>query len=122
MSHHPFVHIELSANDRESAGEFYSKVFGWKIHQIPEMNYATFTTGEGDSVGGGLNPVGEQTSAGTVTVYINTDDIIATMATIEANGGKILYPKTEIPTVGWFALFSDPTGNQMALLQPLMEK
>lgn len=121
MKNHQIVHIELSAHDRKAAGQFYSQVFGWEILQIPEMDYATFMTGQEGAVGGGFSPVSESTPAGTVTVYISTDDILATLATIEAHGGKTLFPKTEIPTVGWFALFSDPTGNKIALLQPLME-
>lgn len=119
MSNHPIIHIELSANDRETAGQFYNKVFGWEVVQIPEMSYATFSTGGEGEVGGGFAPIDENTPAGTITVYISTADILASMASIEANGGKILYPKTEIPTVGWFALFSDPSGNKLALLQPL---
>ncbi len=51
MSKHPIVHVEFSANDRETAGDFYSKLFDWKVQQMPEMNYASFDTGEG--VGGG---------------------------------------------------------------------
>jgi predicted enzyme related to lactoylglutathione lyase len=50
MSKHPIVHVEFSAHDREAAGDFYSKLFDWKVQQMPEMNYATFDTGEG--VGG----------------------------------------------------------------------
>jgi uncharacterized protein len=33
----------------------------------------------------------------------------------ESLGGKILMPKTEIPHVGWWAAFADPTGNRIAL-------
>lgn len=123
MSNHPIVHIELSARDREAAGKFYSTVFGWKVEQIPEMDYATFATGESkDLVGGGFNPITPENPAGTVLVYINADDIDATLAAITANGGKILAPQQEIPTVGWFALFADPTGNKMALFKALRER
>ena len=118
MSSHPIIHVEFSANDREAAGEFYAKLFGWKIQQLPEMNYATFDSG---SVGGGLNPVQEDYPAGTVMVYVQTDDVNATLAQVEALGGKTIVPKSEIPGVGWFAIFSDPTGNQVALLHPLSE-
>lgn len=121
MSNHPIIHIELSAVDRHKAGEFYENVFGWKVQDIPEMSYATFSTGDEGEVGGGFAPIDENTPAGTVTIYISTPDIIASMAAVEVHGGKILIPKTEIPTVGWFALFSDPTGNKLAILQPLME-
>jgi len=48
-------------------------------------------------------------------VYLATDDIDATLATVEAHGGKTVLPKTEIPHVGWWAVFTDPTGNHLAL-------
>ena len=113
MSQHPIVHIEFSAQDREAAAQFYSEVFGWQIQQIPEMNYATFEAKGGP--GGGFNPVSEKNPAGTVLVHIASDDIEASLAKIESLGGTILVPKTEIPQVGWFAIFVDPTGNQVAL-------
>lgn len=113
MSQHPIVHIEISAHDREAAAQFYSQVFGWKVNQIPEMNYATFEAEGGP--GGGFNPVSPENPAGTVTVYISTDDIQATLADIVKAGGKVILPKTEIPNVGWFAFFEDPTGNRLAL-------
>jgi predicted enzyme related to lactoylglutathione lyase len=50
-----------------------------------------------------------------VLLYISTDDIDATLAKIEAHGGKTVVPKTEIPQVGWFGIFTDPTGNRVAL-------
>jgi len=113
---HPIIHIEFSAKDHKEAAKFYSGVFGWETKEYPEMNYVTFETGEG--VGGGLNPVSERYPAGTVTVYIQTDDIEATLAKIEQLGGKMVAPKYEIPGVGWIAMFEDPTGNQVALLKP----
>jgi predicted enzyme related to lactoylglutathione lyase len=30
-------------------------------------------------------------------------------------GGVVVQPKMEIPGVGWFGMFKDPTGNTMAL-------
>ena len=43
-------------------------------------------------------------------VYLPTDDIDATLAIIEARGGKTVHPETEIPHVGWWAVFTDPGG------------
>jgi predicted enzyme related to lactoylglutathione lyase len=120
MSDRSIVHIELSANNREKAAEFYSKLFGWEVQQIPEMNYATFST-TGD-LGGGFNPVSEDNPAGTVIAYVNSEDIEADLTKIESLGGKRLVPKTEIPTVGWFAMFADPTGNKVGLLTALEEE
>jgi len=120
MSDHPIVHIEISADDHKAAGKFYNDVFGWKVTDMPEMNYTLFEHAEGQ--GGGFNPVSDQSPAGTVTVYIQADDIEATLEKIEANGGKVLMPKSEIPNTGWFALFSDTTGNTMALYKSLSKE
>ncbi|HEX4202864.1 MAG TPA: WYL domain-containing protein [Ktedonobacteraceae bacterium] len=48
-------------------------------------------------------------------VYLTTDDIDATLAAIEAHGGKTVVSKTEIPHVGWWAIFTDPAGNHIGL-------
>ena len=120
MSEHHIVHVEFSAQDREAAGKFYSDLFGWKIQQYPEMNYATFDTGE--KAGGGFNPVSETNPAGSVLVHVSTDDIDATLAKAEALGAKIVLTKTEIPDTGWFGIFSDPTSNMVALYTPLQKE
>jgi predicted enzyme related to lactoylglutathione lyase len=119
MSEHPIVHIEFSADNRSETAQFYADTFGWKITDIPEMNYTMFEYEEGR--GGGFNPVSEDNPAGTVIVYIQADDIEATLKKIEENGGKMILPKTEIPDTGWFAFFTDPTGNQVALYKSMSE-
>ncbi len=117
MSKHAIVHIEFSAKDREAAGLFYNSVFGWKIQQMPEMNYATFDAEGGP--GGGFNPITKDSPAGTVLVYIETDDIEASLKQVAAQGGKVIRPKDEIPGYGWFGVFADPTGNMVGLYTPM---
>ncbi|MEJ2599725.1 MAG: VOC family protein [Anaerolineales bacterium] len=116
MPQHPIVHIEIAAKDREAAGKFYSEVFGWNVQQLPEMNYATFEAEGGP--GGGFNPVDNKPPA-PVVVYINTDNIDTTLKRIQELGGKVLQPKDDIPDMGQFAIFADPTGNAIGLFQPL---
>lgn len=118
MAAHPIIHVELSSKDHLASGKFYSELFGWEIKQIPEMDYATFMTGEG--VGGGFNPVSKDYPAGRVMVYVATEDVTATLAKAEELGGKIITPKMEIPGVGWFGTFTDLTGNLVAVLTPIM--
>lgn len=114
---HPIVHIELSAHDQQKAAQFYADVFGWQTQEFPDMNYITFSSGEG-SPGGGFNPVGEAVSAGTTVVYVSTDDVEASLQKIEANGGKRVGELLDIPGVGQIHWFDDPSGNHMALLKP----
>jgi hypothetical protein len=114
---HNIVHIEISADDRMALSKFYADVFGWKINHLDELGYTTFDPGEG--VGGGFNPVSEQNPIGTITFYIHTDDITATLTAIEKAGGTIISPEMEIPNTGLFGLFRDPQGNLVGLFKPL---
>lgn len=113
MSNHPIVHIEFSSKDREATGKFYSDLFGWKISQVPELTYATFEAEGGP--GGGFAPISKINPEGSTLVYVDTDDIEASLARAVSLGGKILVTKTEIPMMGWFGVFQDPNGNAVGL-------
>ncbi len=107
------VHVEFHSADPERTKAFYSKTFGWRFQEIPQMNYATFQAPSGP--GGGLQKPGE--GGPMILDYILSKEINDTAKAIEANGGAILMPKSEIPGYGWWALFRDPTGLTMALYQ-----
>jgi len=113
MGNHKIVHIELAAKDRKALSKFYASVFGWEVKDFDEMNYTTFMAGDG--IGGGFNPVTKENPAGTVTVYIEADDIPASLKAVERAGGTILVPETEIPNTGKFGMFRDPQGNMVGL-------
>ncbi len=117
---HPFVHIEIPAEDTRAAGKFYADVFGWKVETDPNFDYTQFQAEGGP--GGGFVSTHESTDGGLMQykvdsplLYIGTDDIDASLAQVEAHGGKTVLKKTEIPGIGWFAIFTDPTGNHLAL-------
>ena len=114
MSDHYVVHIEIPAGDTKAAGKFYGEAFGWKIETDPGFDYTMFEAPPGPG-GGFVGTESDMYEIGQVVLYIGTDDIEATLAKIESLGGKTLMPKTEIPGVGWFAFFSDPAGNRLAL-------
>lgn len=114
---HPIVHVEFSADDPQAAGRFYREIFDWQIQEHPEMNYVSFSWGV-ENAGGGFNPVQEGYPAGTVLAYIQTEDINATLEEINQRGGETVEPPMPIPGVGQIAIFSDPTGNRIGLIQP----
>lgn len=120
MSKHPIVHLEFSSNNPETDAKFYRELFGWEFQQMPEMNYAMFNPGGGP--GGGLNQVSESFPAGTLAIYIGTEDINATLVEAEKLGGKTVVPRTEIPGMGHYAVFTDLTGNKVGLFEALPEK
>ena len=109
------VHIEIPAADLKSAGKFYQDLFGWQIEHIPEMNYTTWAAGNQAGEGGGFNPLGEGVKPGDVMIYINSEDIDADLKKAVSLGAKVVQEKMEIPKIGWFGIFEDPTGNHIAL-------
>ena len=113
MSKRNIVHIEIPAADTAIAAQFYQALFGWKTTRDETMNYTMWEPA--DSPGGGFSPLDEQVKAGDVLIYIDTEDIEADLKQVEKLGGTVIRPKSEIPGVGWFGLFKDPTGNTIAL-------
>jgi uncharacterized protein len=114
MSKRNIVHVEIPAANVEGAGKFYESLFGWKISHMPEMNYSMWEAGNGDQYGG-LPQVSDDNPAGQVLIYIDSDDIETDLKQVEKLGGKVLHVKTEIPGMGWFGVFRDPTGNVLGL-------
>ena len=110
----PVVHVEVRGLDSLVLQEFYSKVFGWKIEVEETMNYVQFLPEEG-GIGGAFTEVSDDNPAGTIVPYVTTDDIDASLEKVDANGGSTAVPKTEIPGFGHFAVFRDPTGNNIGL-------
>jgi predicted enzyme related to lactoylglutathione lyase len=113
MSKRNVVHVEIPAANVAAAGKFYQELLGWKIQHDEALNYSMWQAGDGS--GGGFPQVSADNPAGQVLVYIDSDDIDADLKKVEKLGGIVVQPKTEIPNIGWFGMFKDPTGNVLAL-------
>lgn len=114
MANHPIVHIDIPAADRKATAEFYAQLFEWRIdNSAEEWNYTMFEAIGGP--GGGFPELGDGFEAGHILLYVNTDDIDASLAKAESLGGKTRVPKTEIPGIGWYGIFTDPTGNSIGV-------
>jgi predicted enzyme related to lactoylglutathione lyase len=107
------VHVEIGAADADRAQSFYSGVFGWEIGppMSPEMDYRMFQTGEneGGAISGGA-------PTGNFTVYLDTEDIDATVAKVRELGGSA-EDKYPVPGNGWIAVCRDTEGNAFSLWQ-----
>ena len=108
------VHVEIHSNAPEKTKAFLKDVFDWKFQDMPEMNYSMF---EAPSAPGGGLQKAENLPAG-VLDYILSKDIDGTVKKIQSSGGSIVTPKMEIPGMGFFAVFQDPTGITLALYEP----
>ncbi len=119
MAAQPIVHVEIPAKDTAAAAKFYADAFGWGLQHDDNFDYWMFSAGDGPGGGfvstdpnsGMMNPQ----KPGEVLIYIGSDDVDADLAKIESLGGKAVVPKTEIPGMGWWGAFTDPTGNKVGL-------
>jgi len=116
-----FVWVELVTPDPNAAMAFYTKVVGWTVTPFPnQQEYKMWTTARGPI--GGLMAIDAQMKARGVPphwiAYVSTADCDATVKQITGLGGQTLVPPTDIPSVGRFAVFSDPQGAFLALLAP----
>ena len=107
------VHVEIHSNAPEKTKSFLKDVFGWKFEEVPQMNYSMFNPPS--APGGGLQKA-ENLPAG-ILDYVLTEDIENTLRKITSSGGAVTMPKQEIPGMGWFAVFQDPTGITLALYE-----
>ena len=116
MGKRAIVHWELPTASSDATRKFYGDLFGWEFTHSDEPEYWSFSTG---NLGGGLSNLSDTVKPGDVLLYIDSDDIDADLKKIAAAGGQIVMPTMEIPTVGWMAVFTDPTGNTLALFKAM---
>ena len=50
-------------------------------------------------------------------IYVQVDDIEVSLGEIASIGGTTVVPRTEIPGTVTFALFTDPAGNMVGLVE-----
>ncbi|WP_248723539.1 VOC family protein [Seonamhaeicola sp. ML3] len=114
--------FEIPVSNYERAKEFYSTVMDSEImdHHMPEQNvkYGMFAhDNENNGIGGGLiEGEGQTPTSDGPTIYLNGGENLAVpLGKVEAAGGKIIMPKTDIGENGFMAQFIDTEGNRIAL-------
>jgi uncharacterized protein len=125
MSHHArMAHAELVSKDPAATQKFLEKAFGLKFDVMgPEMGNYRLHRGQSNSAPNaaagdigirGLMGAGEH--AGTVS-YLTVHDIDESLKAVKEAGGKVIMEKTEIPTVGWTAIYTAPGEVTLGLFQ-----
>ena len=118
------VHFEIPADDVERAKRFYGSIFGWELQDVPGMDYTSLVTTPVDeqsqlprepgAINGGLFRRSADAPS-TPVVTIDVDSVDDALKQIEAAGGSVVRPRTELPGMGAFAYFTDPEGNVVGL-------
>lgn len=118
----PFVHIELQTRDLAKAKDFYSRLFDWKLEDVPVsgagMPYTMINVGEG--TGGGMLTNPDPSIPPHWLAYVGVDDIRASTARARDLGATVLQDVMQIGDFGWLSVIRDPTGAVIAMWQPKM--
>ena len=110
----PVIWFEVMGQDADNMKKFYGDMFDWNLDLNNPMKYGMLDWQEGGIPGGiGVSDQGP----GWTTFYVQVDDIAAALDKASALGGKVLLPKMQTPDGGHIAVFSDPEGHPVGLVQ-----
>ncbi len=117
------AHFSINADDVDRALRFYENVVGWKFqaygppgfYMVDERTAKTTV-----SLRGSLQKRREIVPGVPMRGFectIAVDDIDATAAAVEKNGGKIVMPICTLAGIGRLLFFQDPEGNIAGAMQ-----
>jgi uncharacterized protein len=119
---HAISWFEIPTADLDRATKFYETILGITLvpMDMPNFKMRMFPVEDNmTGISGALTyaPDFYQPQDNGTLVYLNANpDVQIVLDRIEAAGGKILVPKTEIsPEIGYMGVFMDSEGNRVAL-------
>jgi predicted enzyme related to lactoylglutathione lyase len=110
-------HFEILCSDVTKAREFYGRIFDWQFDDAAFPGYVIVRSGAEPTAGIMVKPPATPHHA--LNVYFRVDCIDTTLQSVVSEGGTVVVAKTEIPKVGHWAMFTDPDGIAVGLLEPL---
>jgi uncharacterized protein len=113
--------FEIPATNLNRAQKFYETIFGISMTalDLPNIKMRMFPLEDMMGVGGALVDSGgfhKPSATDGPLIYLNANpDVQNILDKVEAAGGKIMVPKTEIsPDYGYMAVIIDTEGNRIA--------
>jgi predicted enzyme related to lactoylglutathione lyase len=116
------AHFAINADNLSRARGFYENVFGWKFQAWGPPGFFMIDMGTGvtPALRGSLQQRREIVPGVAMKGFectISVDDIQATAAAVESNGGKIVMAVCELAGIGKLLFFEDPEGNVAGAMQ-----
>ncbi len=115
MPHGDVTHLEIPVTDMARATAFYGELFGWRIAETPGYEGYPMWQAPNEISGGALARREEDFAQ--PRSFVEVDSIDESLARATANGGTVLHDKEQISETSWWALVSDPDGNQIGLYE-----
>lgn len=125
--HGAHIWYELLTTDAGGAKAFYEAVVpGWQVGPAsPEhQGYREIRARSGHA--GGMMELNAQMLAGGARPlwlgYVGVDDVDATVAKVQSEGGQVHLPAFDIPGIGRIAMVTDPQGNPFYVMRGASEE
>jgi predicted enzyme related to lactoylglutathione lyase len=121
---HAISWFEIGTTDLDRATKFYETIFGVRLNplDLPNIKMRMFPVDnpQAEHVGGAIVDSGgfhKPSATDGPLIYLNANpDVQLVLDKVEAAGGKIMVPKTEIsPEYGYMAVIIDSEGNRIGL-------
>jgi predicted enzyme related to lactoylglutathione lyase len=114
-----FVHVELHTTDLPRAREFYSRLFDWKLQDMPMPGGGTYTMIDvGNGTGGGMMVNQAPGTPPHWLAYVGVDDVRAATKKAKDLGAKVAVDVMDVAEYGTMSVIVDPTGATLAMWQP----
>lgn len=115
------VHFEIPYDDVQRARDFYAKIFGWEVSEMPGTGYTLVSSGpSGDQgptepgyINGGMMQREEPFMAPNLVIDVASID--DALAAISEAGGTTVSGREPVGEIGFAAYFKDTEGNLVGL-------
>lgn len=113
--------FEIPVVDFDRGLRFYSTIYNCEmpVHDMgnDKLGFFPYEVGSGKLSGAIICGKDYKPSKDGVVIYLNCNpDLSEVLGRVEAAGGEVLVPKTQIaPDIGYFAQIIDTEGNRVAL-------
>src|SRR5882672_750940 len=111
--------IDLFTSDPDKSRAFYGELFGWTSEDAGAEygNYINFSK-DGVRVAGGMRNDGQAGMPDVWSIYLNTADADATVASATSHGGQVIVPAMDVGELGRFAVVTDAGQAAIGMWQP----
>jgi uncharacterized protein len=111
----PVTWFEINGPQPSKAASFYAELFGWHTQPV-EGGYILIDTHAGSGMNGGIGTPPQGRPPHTI-FFVQGPDIQALLDRATSLGASVASPVREIPDMVTYAIFTDPWGNLVGLIQ-----
>jgi predicted enzyme related to lactoylglutathione lyase len=113
-----FCWDELLTTDPVAAVAFYTPIFGWTVTEQQMGAAGTYRVlKRGDKMTGGIMKLPMPQIPPNWAAYVAVANVDASVKRAESLKAKVVVPPSDIPGMGRFAVFTDPTGATLSIFQ-----